>query len=179
MLRQKAGDRAGKWGRAMAAMLAVVVVSACAGSKDNQPTVDTVASGPTPPIMDTITDPPFQSGSLGEFQNVVGDTIRFATDSYELDGSAQTQLQKQAAWLMQNQQWKVVLEGHADERGTREYNLALGERRATAATNYLIALGVDGARISVVSFGKERPICPEATEACWAENRRAVTALSE
>lgn len=170
----------GKWGQVAMAMAAILMVSACAGSTDQQTTNqgETLASGPTPPLTDTIGNAPL-NGSLPEFEQVVGNTIRFATDSYDLDTTAQGQLQKQAAWLMQYPHWKVVMEGHADERGTREYNLALGERRAAAATNYLIALGIDAARVTVVSYGKERPVCAEAAEACWAENRRAVTTLAE
>ena len=117
-------------------------------------------------------------GSTGEFETKVGNTIHFDTDSYSLNAEAQGILQKQAQWLQQYPQHMVTIEGHADERGTREYNLALGDRRATTVLNYLSALGVDKSRLSEVSYGKEKPVCPDASDACWNENRRGVTALS-
>lgn len=116
-------------------------------------------------------------GSAQEFETKVGNTVHFDTDSFSLNAEAQSVLQKQAAWLQQYRQHTVTIEGHADERGTREYNLALGERRAQAVLNYLTALGIDATRLQEVSYGKERPVCPDATDACWAENRRGVTAL--
>ncbi|WP_459856224.1 peptidoglycan-associated lipoprotein Pal [Dongia sp. agr-C8] len=117
-------------------------------------------------------------GSAGEFETQIGNTIHFDTDSYSLNAEAQGILQKQAAWLQKYPQHMVTIEGHADERGTREYNLALGDRRATTVLNYLVALGVDKSRLSEVSYGKEKPVCPDASDSCWAENRRGVTALS-
>jgi peptidoglycan-associated lipoprotein len=118
------------------------------------------------------------AGSLEEFNGpTVGNTVHFATDKYTLDGEAQATLQKEAAWLKQYPQHTATIEGHSDERGTREYNLALGERRAQTVLNYLVALGVDANRLKEVSFGKERPICPDSTESCWAQNRRGVTTL--
>src|SRR3954454_25289593 len=117
-------------------------------------------------------------GSAGEFETKIGNTIHFDTDSYSLNAEAQGLLQKQAAWLQQYPQHTATIEGHADERGTREYNLALGDRRATTVMNYLVALGIDKSRLSEVSYGKEKPVCPDASDACWNENRRGVTALS-
>ena len=117
------------------------------------------------------------AGSLGDFEQSVGNTVRFETDSYSLTADAQAVLQKQAKWLQAYPQHMVTIEGHADERGTREYNLALGDRRAQTVMNYLAALGVDSARLKEVSYGKEKPVCPDATDACWSENRRSVTAL--
>ena len=116
-------------------------------------------------------------GSPQEFETKVGNTIHFDTDSYTLNAEAQGILQQQAAWLKQYPQHMATIEGHADERGTREYNLALGDRRANTVLNYLVALGIDKSRLSEVSYGKERPVCPDATEACWAQNRRGVTTL--
>jgi peptidoglycan-associated lipoprotein len=107
----------------------------------------------------------------------IGNTVYFDTDSYSLNAQAQTVLQKQAAWLKQNPQHGITIEGHADERGTREYNLALGERRAETVVNYLTALGIDGARLKEISYGKEKPICADSTESCWVQNRRGVTTL--
>jgi len=117
-------------------------------------------------------------GSPGEFETKIGNTIHFDTDSYTLNAEAQGILQKQAAWLQQYPQHTVTIEGHADERGTREYNLALGDRRATTVLNYLVALGVDKGRLSEVSYGKEKPVCVDASQSCWDQNRRGVTALN-
>ena len=108
----------------------------------------------------------------------VGDRVHFELDRYDLGGDALSTLQQQAALLQQYPEVAVTIQGHADERGTREYNLALGERRADSVRNYLIALGIPGERISVISYGKERPECAEAAESCWAQNRRGVTTLS-
>ena len=107
------------------------------------------------------------------------DTIYFSTDSYSVDNSGRATLDAQAAWLAANPSVQVTVEGHADERGTREYNLALGDRRATAAMNYLAARGVAGNRMSVVSWGKERPVAQGSDDTAWARNRRAVTVLPQ
>ncbi len=109
----------------------------------------------------------------------VGDRVFFGYDKYDISAEAQQQLQKQAAWLNQYKAVTVTIEGHADERGTREYNLALGERRANSVANYLTALGVDKGRISVISYGKERPECTESNEACYGQNRRGVTSINK
>lgn len=118
-------------------------------------------------------------GSAEDFKQNVGDRVFFETDKYDINSTAQQQLQKQAAWLNQYKAVTVTIEGHADERGTREYNLALGERRANSVANYLTALGVDKGRISVISYGKERPDCTESNETCWGQNRRGVTAINK
>lgn len=107
------------------------------------------------------------------------DTIYFSTDSFSVDASGRATLDAQAAWLVANPRVQVTVEGHADERGTREYNLALGDRRATAAMNYLAARGVAGNRMTVVSWGKERPVAQGSDESAWARNRRAVTVLPQ
>ncbi len=104
-----------------------------------------------------------------------GDTVLFAYDSYELDATARDALLRQASWLKANPTVRVTLEGHCDERGTREYNLALGDRRANSAKNFLAAQGVDVARISTISYGKERPAVDGSDDAAMAQNRRAVT----
>jgi peptidoglycan-associated lipoprotein len=118
-----------------------------------------------------MTDPP---------NTHVGNTIYFDTDSAGLTADAQSALQKQAQWLLQwDHEHTFIIEGHADERGTREYNLALGERRAQAVMDYLVALGVDAKRLKTISYGKERPVCTDAAEACWSENRRAVSTLDD
>ncbi len=112
------------------------------------------------------------------FQQAIGDRVLFAVDQSSLRVEAMAILSAQADWLLTNTDYTATIEGHADEQGTREYNLALGERRANAAREYLISRGVAGNRLKVISFGKERPleICSE--EACYAKNRRAVTVLA-
>jgi peptidoglycan-associated lipoprotein len=108
----------------------------------------------------------------------VGDTVNFDFDSAELTVSARSTLNRQSAFLSLNPDLKIVIEGHADERGTREYNLALGERRATAVRDYLVAKGINAARVRTVSYGKERPAVSGSDEAAWAKNRRANTVLN-
>jgi peptidoglycan-associated lipoprotein len=117
-------------------------------------------------------------GSLQEFSSSVGDRVFFETDSTELTSAGQATLDKQAAWLNQYPRYTFTLEGHADERGTREYNFALGARRAESAKNYLIAKGVAPARMKTISFGKERPVAVCNDISCWSQNRRAVTVLA-
>ena len=103
------------------------------------------------------------------------DTIYFDTDKFDIDAEDQAALRQQAQYLQQYPNVRATVEGHADERGTREYNLALGERRANAAKNYLVSLGVPANRVSTVSYGKERPVALGSNEQAWARNRRAVT----
>ena len=118
------------------------------------------------------------AGSQADLEQNVGDRVFYALDSSVLNSSAQETLQRQAKWLTQYSQLNVVVEGHCDERGTREYNLALGERRAAAARNYLASLGINQSRITTVSYGKERPAVLGSDERSWAQNRRAVTVIS-
>lgn len=112
------------------------------------------------------------------FQQTVGDRVLFAIDQSTLSAAGEDILAKQAAWLMDNPGFTAVIEGHADEQGTREYNLALGARRASAVQNFLIERGVAPNRLKTVSYGKERPLEICSAEACYAQNRRAVTVLS-
>ncbi len=105
----------------------------------------------------------------------VPDRVFFATNESVLTTASRETLRKQAAWLRKNSKVSVVLEGHADERGTREYNLALGERRANAAKDYLMTYGISGNRISVISYGKERPVDSGSNPLAWSKNRRSVT----
>jgi len=105
----------------------------------------------------------------------VPDRVFFATNESVLTTASRETLRKQAAWLRKNSKISVVLEGHADERGTREYNLALGERRANAAKDYLMTYGISGNRISVISYGKERPVDSGSNPLAWSKNRRSVT----
>ena len=112
------------------------------------------------------------------FQQTVGDRVLFTVDQSDLSPEAQSIIEGQAQWLITNTAYNAVIEGHADEQGTRDYNLALGARRAEAVRNYLIARGVAGNRLQVVSYGKERPAQLCSDEACYSQNRRAVTVLA-
>ncbi len=105
----------------------------------------------------------------------VPDRIFFATNKSSLTTASRETLRKQATYLRKNKSLNVTIEGHADERGTREYNLALGERRANAARDYLMTYGISGKRISVISYGKEKPVNPASTPLAWSQNRRSVT----
>lgn len=118
------------------------------------------------------------AGSAQDFVVNVGDRVFFGFDKYNLKADARATLEKQAVWLKKYPQVTVTVEGHADERGTREYNLALGERRANSAKEYLVSLGVDASRIKTISYGKERPVALGHNEAAWAQNRRSVTVVS-
>lgn len=108
----------------------------------------------------------------------VGNTVLFGFDSASLTDAAQATLNRQAAFMQASPTLRVVIGGHADERGTREYNLALGERRAAATRDYLVAKGVNAARVRIISYGKERPVAVGSNDVSWAKNRRAVTALN-
>jgi peptidoglycan-associated lipoprotein len=145
-----------------------------------------------PPPMETGT-PPAPTGETGSsvgtgvvpgsradfMQKVSSDRVHFITDSYSLDGEARSILDTQATWLQANPSVNVTIEGHADERGTREYNLALGDRRANAAKNYLAAKGIAASRMTTISWGKERPEALGSDESAWAQNRRAVTVVPQ
>ena len=136
------------------------------------------AEGTSPLGVETQVVP----GSRADFLRTVGqgqDRIFFETDSYSTDDEDRRILEAQAAWLQANPNARVTIEGHADERGTREYNLALGERRANAAKNYLQGRGIDASRMNVISWGKERPEALGSDESAWAQNRRAVTVVPE
>ena len=123
-------------------------------------------SGPTP-------------GSQAHFASVMrgADTIFFDTDMFNIDAEDQAALRQQAEYLRQYPNIRATVEGHCDERGTREYNIALGERRANAAKNYLVSLGISADRLTTVSYGKERPVAVGSNENAWAQNRRAVTII--
>lgn len=121
---------------------------------------------------------PATPGTQADLAQNVGDRVFFETDSSSLTTEAQGTLDRQAAWLKQYSNVNVTVEGHCDERGTREYNLALGERRANAAKKYLVGVGVTGNRVSTISYGKERPAVIGSDENSWDQNRRAVTVLT-
>ncbi len=117
-------------------------------------------------------------GTQRDFSVNVGDIVYFTTDSSDLTGEAQQVLRSQAQWLKRYPQYTITIEGHADERGTREYNIALGARRATAVRSYLSRSGINPARIRTISYGKERPVAVCDDISCWSQNRRAQTVLN-
>ncbi|MDX2307463.1 MAG: peptidoglycan-associated lipoprotein Pal [Hyphomicrobium sp.] len=121
---------------------------------------------------------PVTPGTNRDFTVNVGDLVYFSSDSTDLTPEAQTTLMKQAQWLKQYPQFTITVEGHADERGTREYNIALGARRATSVRNFLAQNGVAAARMRTISYGKERPVAVCDDISCWAQNRRAQTVLN-
>lgn len=166
------------------AFVAIIAVAACAPKQQDLPPPPP-AAGTTAPPSAPMPAPPADvttgivPGSLADFIAQAGsDRVRFAYDSYEIDDTARGILTRQAQWLGQYSSVRITVEGHADERGTREYNLALGDRRAEAAKNFLAAQGVSTARITTISYGKERPEADGADEAAYAINRRAVTAIN-
>ncbi|MFC1674171.1 peptidoglycan-associated lipoprotein Pal [Pseudomonadota bacterium] len=114
-------------------------------------------------------------GSQEDLTVNVGDRVFFDFDKYNLKNEARAVLGKQAAWMKSNSNVKVIIEGHCDERGTREYNIALGHRRANAVYDYLLTQGVSAGQMATTSYGKERPVDPASNDAAWAKNRRAVT----
>ena len=164
-----------KFGITAVLMAGSLAISACASKAPKQ-------LPPDPAGVATSTDSGAQGGvatpgSQADFVTVMQgqDTIYFDTDRYNVDSADAAALQTQAQWLTRYPGKRATIEGHADERGTRDYNLALGERRANAAKNYLASLGVEPARLTTVSYGKERPIALGSDEESWAKNRRAVT----
>jgi peptidoglycan-associated lipoprotein len=174
-------------------IIAVVAltVSACATKKKDLPPQPVTSEAPpatttTTPTTENEGVPPVAGvgsalipGSAADFIAQSGsDHVLFGYDSYELDDEARTILGKQAEWLARFPQVRVTVEGHSDERGTREYNLALGDRRASAAKNFLAAQGVDPGRMTTISYGKERPAAEGTDEAAYARNRRAVSVVA-
>jgi peptidoglycan-associated lipoprotein len=162
------------------AMILATMAVAVAGCQKKRP--ETLPPGPGPvetgPATPDTGMGQAQPGSADHFrQNVASDTILFGLDQYDIDPEARSILDSQAQWLTQFPNTRITIEGHADERGTREYNLALGDRRANAAKNYLAARGISPARITTISYGKERPVALGSDEASWAQNRRAVTVV--
>lgn len=136
----------------------------------------------TPPAPEVITEKPVtetpvvakkETGVKPEVKKIEFPDIHFDFDKYDIRPDAKPVLDQLASWLRENQKARVLIEGHCDERGTNQYNLALGERRANAAKNYLVALGISSSRIDTVTYGEERPLCREQTEECWQLNRRA------
>jgi peptidoglycan-associated lipoprotein len=148
--------------KALSALAAMFLIAAC--SNNDTQTASAASTSVTP-------------GSVGDFRQNVGDRVFFDTDSSTVREDGRQTLNRQAEWLKKYGNYQITIEGHCDERGTREYNLALGERRANAARQYLIAQGIPASRLKTVSYGKERPDPVGSDEAAWSRNRRAVTAL--
>ncbi len=167
----------------LAVLAAVALVAACetapeedmsAMSAGESTTTESSSSSSESESMSTMSISP---GSQEDLVVNVGDRVFFGFDRFDLDGIARATLEKQAAWLAKYPTVSIAVEGHADERGTREYNLGLGERRANAAKDYLVALGVSPARVRTVSYGEERPVALGSNEAAWSQNRRSVTVV--
>lgn len=153
----------------MAALLSVALTAAgCAANKNLQPdsALNGNGAGAATP------------GSQRDFTQNVGDLVYFSTDQTDLSPEAQQTLDKQSQWLRQYPQYTITIEGHADERGTREYNIALGAKRATSVRNYLSSHGVNASRMRTISYGKERPVAVCDDISCWSQNRRAQTVLN-
>ncbi len=160
-----------------AALSAVLVLGACTHKQEAVTTAPPPAAPAPPPAPAPVTSS-IIPGSAEDLRVNVGDTVHFAFDQYNVEESDKALLGRQAAWLQRYPAVRVTIEGHADERGTREYNLALGARRANAVREYLVSQGVSTGRIETISYGKERPICTSSDEGCWAQNRRGVTIVS-
>jgi peptidoglycan-associated lipoprotein len=162
----------------LSALAAGLLLAACSSDEPVE-TASTQGAGSTTQTGAASSNSAVTPGSVDDFNQNVGNTVYFAFDRYDLSAEAQSQLQKEAAWLQQYPQHTLTVEGHCDERGTREYNLALGERRANSIANYLTALGIDKSRVSTISYGKERPICTDSNESCYSQNRRGVSAINQ
>jgi peptidoglycan-associated lipoprotein len=153
---------------AMIALFASLAIAGCASKKNLNSAADLGLNGAGAA----------SPGSAQDFTVNIGDRIFFDTDSSSIRADAQQTLARQAQWLNKYSQYRIVIEGHADERGTREYNLALGARRAAATRDFLVAKGVSSSRLKTISYGKERPVAVCDDISCWSQNRRAVTTLS-
>jgi len=155
------------------------VLAACSTSGDN--TGGTGSDGASSASNSQVATAPAgpKPGSQIDLEINVGDRVLFAFDSSALTAESRTTIERWAAWLKTYPANRVIIEGHADERGTREYNLALGERRADSARDYLVSLGIDPNRVKVISYGKERPAVPGSNENAWAQNRRAALVLDQ
>ncbi|MCF8476287.1 MAG: peptidoglycan-associated lipoprotein Pal [Pseudolabrys sp.] len=151
--------------RFVAVLAAALAVSACANQTADNNAQGTAAGASTP-------------GSQQDFVVNVGDRVFFETDQTDLTPVARATLDKQAQWLTNYGQYSFLIEGHADERGTREYNIALGARRAQSVRDYLISRGIAATRMRTISYGKERPVAVCNDISCWSQNRRAVTVLN-
>lgn len=168
--------------RILAILAAGALLAACSSTPEE--VAELKGAGGAQPATTAPTPPPAQQAmtqqNLGPAAELaqIGDRVLFDTDKSDINPASRATLDKQAAWMKKYANVTVTIEGHCDERGTREYNLALGERRAVAAKNYLVALGVQPTRIKTISYGKERPAVVGSTEQAWAQNRRAVTVVN-
>jgi peptidoglycan-associated lipoprotein len=159
--------------RSFTLLAAMLLVSACASHTPTDTGGQGTAGGNQAPATQTATP-----GSREDFVQNVGDKVYFDYDRSDIKPEGRQTLQRQADWLKKYGNVTITVEGHCDERGTREYNLALGERRATAVKKMLVALGVPANRISTISYGKERPAVVGSNEAAWAQNRRGVSVIN-
>jgi len=160
----------------LVALILTFLFVGCAKEEPPPPTTEPPprpVAPPPPPPAPTPTPPPGPSISQQAFQEFQNQDISFDFDKYDLRTDARTVLDRKASFLNQNSSVRVQIEGHCDERGTNEYNLALGERRANAAKQYLTTAGISAGRLSTISYGEERPLDPGHNEAAWARNRRA------
>tara|TARA_B100000614_G_scaffold59882_1_gene53051 strand:- start:50 stop:586 length:537 start_codon:yes stop_codon:yes gene_type:complete len=167
------GKKMTKFGFNFCAIL-VIFLGGCSQNASTPFSANGTMSGANAKFEGDVSDP----GSIAFFKNNVGDRVLFPIDQSDIDQSGKEILLAQADWLRANSEYKIVIEGHADERGTREYNLALGARRANSAREFLVSRGIQGHRIKTVSFGKERPVELCSKEICYSENRRAVSVVS-
>jgi peptidoglycan-associated lipoprotein len=160
----------------LAALSALFLVAACETAPTDGSNTDGTGAGGAGEYGSNR-GAPGSKGTQWDLENNVGDRVFFELNSSVVSSEGQRTLERQAAWLKQYPNVKLVVEGHADERGTREYNIALGERRATAVKNVLTGLGVDSSRLSTISYGKERPAVLGSSEDSWAQNRRGVSVV--
>lgn len=159
---------------ALLMIFALALLPACSGKKSSTETVhDEERAGMGEEDFARGSLDEYRRGTLGRGEQGPLDDVYFAYDSFELSDNAREILRANADWLEENPQARVEIEGHCDSRGTIEYNLALGAKRANAVRDYLVSLGISPDRMTTISYGKELPVCHEETEACWAENRRA------
>ena len=157
----------------IAALAAALALAGCSTPKPVAEAPPPAATHEAPPVTSSIVP-----GSAEDLRVNVGDTVHFAFDQYNIQDNDKATLQRQASWLQKYPAIRVTVEGDCDERGTREYNLALGARRANAVKEFLVSLGVSSSRVETISYGKEHPICTQSSEDCWAQNRRCVTTIT-
>ena len=167
-------------GRLLSLLAALVFVAACETTPEETGASTGDGGSTTTASSDTSTTEPAGPipGSQEDLVVNVGDRVFFGFDQYDLTAEAQETLRRQAEWMATYGDVTVTVEGHCDERGTREYNLALGERRSNAVKNFLVALGVDPSRVTTISYGKEQPAVIGSDESSWAQNRRGVTVVN-
>ncbi|MFM7347832.1 MAG: peptidoglycan-associated lipoprotein Pal [Tagaea sp.] len=163
----------------LSTLAAVALLGACAS--DPAPTATTGGTGaaaPAAPAAPAAAAPGIRPGSQEDLVQNVGDRVFYDYDKSELRPEARRTIERWAAWMRQHANVTITIEGHADERGTREYNIALGERRATAARNFLVSQGIDARRVATISYGKERPAVLGSNEGAWRQNRRGVAVVN-